>query len=56
MAISVPPLGARVSIISKDPSPMMKDIFGDLNPEGHQTNIDSTEAVKGEGEEPEYLG
>lgn len=46
--ISLRMMGAREPIISKDPFPIMEDIFGDLQLEGPQTNIASPEAAKGE--------
>lgn len=52
--ISLTMVGARELLVAKDPSPTIEDSFGDLNPEGHQTNTASLEAVEG-GEETKAI-
>lgn len=39
-------MGAREPTVSEDPVVMMKDIFGDLQLEGEQTNTASLEVVR----------
>lgn len=42
---SLPMMGSGEPITIEDPSPTMKDIFGDLHPEGHQTITTSLEGT-----------
>lgn len=48
-------MGAKEIAITEVSALTMEDVFGDLHPKGHQTNIDSTEAVEGEGAEPKII-